>query len=318
MIIQEEQELIQVKDIVLKTYNLGKKYNGNLAVNNVNVEIKQGDIYGLVGKNGAGKTTLLRMICGLTMQSYGEIELFKETTDKGFNRSRKRTGCIIETPSFFPYLSARKNMEYYRIQRGIADKGCVEDVLKIVGLGDTGNKKFKNFSLGMKQRLGFALAMMASPDLLILDEPINGLDPTGIVEFRDILLKLNRERNTTIIISSHILSELSQLATCYGFIHNGELIEQISSKDLDEKCKNCLLMRMNDTQKASVIIEKQLGSTRYEVLNDNQIKLYEYLDTPEIVVEALVKNGVMLSTITRVGANLENYFIDLIGGNQHA
>lgn len=307
-----------MNEIVLKTIGLSKKYHNTIAVNNVDMVIKQGDIYGLVGKNGAGKTTLIRMICGLTMPTSGEIELFNETSIDGLNKSRMRSGCIIETPSFFPYLSAEKNLEYYRIQRGIAEKDCIKNVIKIVGLKDTGNKKFKNFSLGMKQRLGLALAIMASPDLLVLDEPINGLDPTGIVEFRDILLRLNKEKNTTIIISSHILSELAQLATTYGFINNGEFIEQISAKELDEKCKSCLLMKVNNTEKASVIIEKQLGSTRYEVINNNQIRLYEYLNTPEVVVEALVKNGVMLSTISQIGSNLESYFIDLVGGNENA
>ncbi len=301
-------------ETVLKTKNITKKYNSHIAVNNVNIDVKQGDIYGLVGKNGAGKTTLLRTISGLTMPSNGEIEMFHETSKDGLNKARKRTGCIIETPSFFPYLSARKNLEYYRMQKGIVEKNCVDDALKAVGLEDTGRKKFKNFSLGMKQRLGLAFAIMGSPDLLILDEPINGLDPTGIVEIRELLLKLNRERNITIIISSHILGELSQIATVYGFIHKGELVEQISSKELEEKCRSCLSIKVNDTGKATVIIENQLDCSKYEVLNNNEIRLYEYIDTPEIVAKALINGGVMISSINQVGANLENYFIDLIGG----
>lgn len=304
--------------VVLRTNSLSKRYHNSLAVDNANMIINQGDIYGLVGKNGAGKTTLIRMICGLSMPTSGEIELFNETSVDGLNKTRMRTGCIVETPSFFPYLSAEKNLEYYRIQRGIPGKDCIKEALRIVNLNDTGRKKFKNFSLGMKQRLGLALAIMASPDLLVLDEPINGLDPTGIVEFREILLRLNREKNTTIIISSHILSELSQLATRYGFINNGRFVEQISAKELDEKCRSCILIKVNNTEKASVVIEEQLGCTKYEVINNNQIRLYELIDTPEIVGEALVKNGVMLSAIGQVGANLENYFIDLIGGNHNA
>lgn len=307
-----------MKEIVLRTRDLTKKYHDHPAVNNVNIEIKQGDIYGLVGKNGAGKTTLLRMVSGLTTPSSGEIELFNETSESGLDKSRMRTGCIIETPSFFPYLSAEKNLEYYRIQRGIVEKECVGWALKIVGLEDVGKKKFKNFSLGMKQRLGLALTIMASPDLLFLDEPINGLDPTGIVEFREILLKLNREKNTTIIISSHILGELSQLATSYGFINNGELIEQISSKELKEKCRQCLSIRVDNTGKASVIIEKQLGVNKYEVRNDNEIRLYDYINKPEIVVKALINGEVMVSSINQLGANLEDYFINLIGGAHHA
>lgn len=305
-------------DTILKTKNLTKKYHNQLAVNNVNMEIKQGDIYGLVGKNGAGKTTLLRMISGLTMPSSGEIDLFNETSSQGLNKSRMRTGAIIETPSFFPYLSARKNLEYYRIQRGIAEKDSIDYALKIVGLHDTGNKKFKNFSLGMKQRLGLALTIMSSPDILILDEPINGLDPTGIVEFREILLKINRERNTTILISSHILSELSQLATTYGFIHNGVFLEQLSSEELSNKCRKALAIKVSDTAKAAAIIERELGSSEYEILNDNEIKLYDLMNVPEKVSKVLINNNIMLYSMSSEGVNLENYFINLIGGGHNA
>lgn len=194
----------------------------------------------------------------------------------------------------------------------------MDEIIKAVNLEDAGNKKFKNFSLGMKQRLGLALALMANPDLLILDEPINGLDPTGIVEFREILLKLNKERNTTIIISSHILGELSQMATMYGFINKGELVEQISSKELQEKCKRCLSIKVKNVEKATVIIEKELKCKNYIVLNDNEIRLHEHIDTPEIVAQALVCNGVMLCSMNQIGANLESYFINLIGGVHNA
>lgn len=302
----------------MRTKNITKKYKNHAAVNNVNMEVKQGDIYGLIGKNGAGKTTLLRVISGLTVPQSGEIEMFHETSPDGLNKARMRTGCMIETPSFFPYLSARKNLEYYRIQKGIVEKNCVDDALKTVGLEDAGRKKYKNFSLGMKQRLGLAFAIMGNPDLLILDEPINGLDPTGIVEFRELLLKLNRERNVTIIISSHILGELSQIATVYGFIHKGELVEQVSAKELGERYKRCLSIKVNDTGKATVIIENQLDSNKYQVLNNNEIRFYEYVDTPEIVTKTLVNGGVMVSSINQIGANLENYFIELIGGTHNA
>lgn len=307
-----------MNDIVLKTKNITKKYRKHIAVNNVNLEIEQGEIYGLIGKNGAGKTTLLRMITGLTMPSNGEIELFGETSESKLNKSRMRTGSIIETPCFFPYLSAEKNLEYYRIQRGIVEKNIVADTLRKVNLHDTGNKKFKNFSLGMKQRLGLALAIMASPDMLILDEPINGLDPTGIVEFREILLKLNREKGVTIIISSHILSELSQMATSYGFIHNGELMEQISAKDLEDKCKSFLSVKVDNTEKATVIIEEKLNCNKYDVRNGNEIRLYELINKPEILAEALISNGVKLYSLNQNSANLEDYFINLIGGNINA
>lgn len=305
-------------EVIMKTKNLTKKYGSQLAVNNVNIEIKSGDIYGLIGKNGAGKTTLLRMISGLTVPTRGEIELFGETSTEGLNSSRGKTGAIVETPSFFPYLSAKKNLEYYRIQRGIVEKDSVEAALKLVGLNDTGKKKFKNFSLGMKQRLGLAAAIMGNPDFLILDEPINGLDPTGIVEFRELLLKLNREKNITIIISSHILGELSQIATNYGFINNGELIEQISTEEIEERCRRSLSIRVNDSKKATVIIEEQLKCKDYEVRNNNEIRLFKLIDTPEIVVKTLVENGIMIYSVNEVGENLENYFINMIGGNQDA
>ncbi|MCY6960409.1 ATP-binding cassette domain-containing protein [Clostridium brassicae] len=307
-----------MSEVVLRTKKLTQKYRNHLAVNNVNIEIKQGEIYGLVGKNGAGKTTLLRMISGLAIPSSGEIEMFNEISQKGLEKSRMRTGCMIETPSFFPYLSAKKNLEYYRIQRGIAEKKCVDEVLQFVGLEDVGTKKFKNFSLGMKQRLGLALALMASPDFLILDEPINGLDPAGIVEFRELLSKMNKEKNITIIISSHILGELSQLATTYGFINNGKFIEQISAKKLEEKCKRCISIRVDNIEKATTIIEKELGCSEYEVLNGNEIRLYEKIDIPGIINKTLVDNGVMVSSINQVGVNLEDYFMNLIGGAHHA
>ncbi len=304
-------------DIILKTKKLTKKYGKDFAVNNVDLELKQGDIYGLVGKNGAGKTTILRMISGLSIPTSGEIELFNEISKAGLNNSRSKIGCMIETPSFFKYLSAKKNLEYYRLQRGVVEKECVDEAIKMVGLEEAGKKKFKNFSLGMKQRLGLALAIMTSPDLLILDEPTNGLDPTGIIELRELLLKFNRERNTTIIISSHILSELSQLANTYGFINKGEFVEQISAKNLEEKCRRHLLIKVDDTSKATVIIENKLGVMEYEVLNRNEIRLYQHIDTPEIVSEALINNGIKLFSINNSGVNLEEYFVNLIGGNKH-
>lgn len=307
-----------MSETVLRTQNITKMYGSNLAVDHVNVEIKQGEIYGLVGKNGAGKTTLLRIISGLALQNSGELELFSKVSEKDLGKARSRTGCIIEIPSFFPYLSAKKNLEYYRIQRGIAGKECIDEALELVKLSDIGSKKFKNFSLGMKQRLGLALAIMGSPDLLILDEPINGLDPMGIVEFRDILKRLSSEKNTTILISSHILSELSQIATNYGFIDNGKLIKQISAKEIAEKCKHCISIKVNDTGKAAVILEKELHCTDYEVLNSNEIRVFKYIDTPEVITQAFVNNGVMVSSLNQIGANLENYFIDLIGGNHNA
>ena len=223
----------------------------------------------------------------------------------------------MEIPSFYPYLTARQNLEYYRIQRGIPGKNCVEEALELVNLTDTGKKKFKTFSLGMKQRLGLALALMNQPEYLLLDEPINGLDPEGIVEFRELLLRLNRERQTTILISSHILSELSALATHYGFIEKGKVLETISGADLREKCRECLELTVDDAPRAARVLEQQLGTRDYEVLPGNQLRVYAFLDDPQTVNRTLLEQGVGLISTQQKDSNLEDYFLNLIGGRHH-
>ena len=307
-----------MKEIVLRTKQLTKIYNTKPAVDKVNMYLKKGEIYGLVGKNGAGKTTLIRMVTGLANIHSGEIELFGKTHIDDMHKERMRTGVVIETPAFYPYLSARKNLEYYRIQRGIAGKECIDEVLQYVGLEDVGNKKFKEFSLGMKRRLGLALAIMGSPDLLILDEPTNGLDPEGIVKFREILQKLNRERGTTILISSHILGELSKFATCYGFMKEGKLIEEITARDLEERCKHHLLLKVDDPERASVLLEEELDCHEYEIHPGNELKVFAYLDRPEIITKILVTGGILVSDIRTVGTSLEQYFMELMGGDYYA
>ncbi len=306
-----------MKENVLATRNISKKYGNKLAVDNVTMTVKKGDIYGLVGKNGAGKTTLIRMALSLTSPTDGDFELFNANNEADRIKAHTRVGCIVETPAFYPYLTAKQNLEYYRIQRGIVDKNCVDEALNLVGLSDTGKKKFKGFSLGMKQRLGLALAIMGSPDFLVLDEPINGLDPMGIKEIRDLLLKLNRIKNTTILISSHILGELSQLATCYGFINEGKLIQEISAQELEDNCKHCLALKVDDAECAAAILEEKLECKDYEVLNNNLIKVYAYLDEPHVVNKALLNAGVIVSSFERVGSSLEEYFLELIGGEKN-
>ena len=305
-----------MKDNILVTRNLCKKYGKNFAIKNLNINVKKGDIYGLVGKNGAGKTTLIRMALSMSEITSGEVELFGATNEKDRIKEHVKIGAMIETPSFYPYLSAKENLEYYRIQRGLAGKECVNEALEIVGLSDVGKKKFKGFSLGMKQRLGIALAIMGNPDFLILDEPINGLDPIGIKEVRDMLIKLNKLKGTTILMSSHILGELSQLATCYGFINDGELIEEISVEQLEDKCKHYLAIKVDNAEKATTILEENLKCKDYEVLNNNSIRVYGYLEEPELVSKALFSGGVIISSLERVGSNLEEYFLSLIGGNK--
>lgn len=305
-----------MKDDVIVLNNVEKSFKGVRVIDRINLNIKKGNIYGLVGENGAGKSTLLKLITGLMPQTEGSIEIFNDGKD--LDRARSRIGSLIESPVFYPYMSARKNLEYYRIQKGIIDRDIVDTTLEKVGLKDVGKKKYSKFSLGMKQRLGIALALIDSPEILILDEPINGLDPTGIVELRDILLDLNREKKMTIIISSHILGELSQIATDYIFIKEGSLLEEISSKRLSEKCRDYIAIEVNDIDKATVLIENELGSLDYKVNNNGTIQLYDFVDRVDFVVEVLYENGIKIKSITPMGTSLESYYIDLIGGRLDA
>lgn len=304
-------------EYVLVTRALTKRYGAAAAVDGVDLAVEKGQIYGLVGRNGAGKTTIIRMLTAQTVPTTGEIELFGQATEKGLATARARTGAMVETPSFYPYLTARENLEYYRRQRGIPGAQCVDRALEQVGLHDAGKKKFKQFSLGMKQRLGLALALMNHPDLLLLDEPINGLDPEGIVEFRNILLELNRQRETTILISSHILSELSNIATHYGFLDGGQMLEQVSAARLREKCRACLQLTVDDAAQAALVLEQELGIRDYEVLPGNLLRLYDRLDRPQTVTAALMGAGVALIGAENKNANLEDYFLGLIGGVRH-
>ncbi|MEQ2455722.1 ABC transporter ATP-binding protein [Flavonifractor hominis] len=303
---------------VLVTHGLTKRYGNRPVVDRVDLSVEKGQIYGLVGRNGAGKTTLIRMVTGQTVPSGGELSLFGASGGRELSAMRAHTGVMVETPSFYPYLTARQNLEYYRIQRGIPGDRVVDQVLEEVDLAGTGKKTFKNFSLGMKQRLGLALALMNRPDFLLLDEPINGLDPEGIVEFRNLLLRLNEEQQTTILISSHILPELANLATCYGFIDNGVMLEQISAQALQEKCRACIEVRVDDVSQAALVLERELEVRDYEVLPGNLIRLYCFLDQPHTVARVLVEGGVALQSIESRGANLEDYFLSMIGGVRHA
>lgn len=306
-----------MREVILSTRNLTKKYNNISAVSNINLEIRQGAIYGLVGKNGAGKTTLLRLLTGQAFKSEGIITMFDESSEEALNRCRKRIGAIIEAPSFYSYLTAEQNLEYYRMQRTIPGKQCVRQALEEVGLANTGKKKYKSFSLGMKQRLGLALALMNKPEILLLDEPINGLDPFGIVEIRNLLLKLNQEKNITIVISSHILTELSNLVTDYGFIEKGAMVKQLSAEQLTKECNRYLELKVDKVELMTALLEKKLGCTSYKVTPDYAIHIYEYLKQPSKISELAVNNGISLNSITVKEINLENYFIHLVGGTSN-
>ena len=303
-----------MKKVVLKTYNITKKYGEQLAVDNVNMTIKKGDIYGFIGQNGAGKTTLIRLITGLIHKSGGEIELLGANEENELNKARTMVGSLIETPSFYTNMTARENLEVSRLVRNIPGKKCIDEVLELVGLKDVEKKKVKNFSLGMRQRLGIANALMGNPKLLILDEPINGLDPMGIVEIRELLKKINKEKDMTILISSHILSELSELATTYGIISNGKLIEEITAKQLSKKCRQYIDLKVDNTARAVILLERELGISNYEVLEDSNIKVFSNLDNVGEVNSLLSRSGIIVESISVKGENLEEYFMNKVGG----
>ncbi|RHW66702.1 ABC transporter ATP-binding protein [Clostridium botulinum] len=304
-----------MSEYILKTTNLSKKYKKDFVVNNLNISIKRGEIYGFIGENGAGKTTFIRMITGLVAPTNGEIKLFSKEKGDELGNVRKRIGALIERPAFYPYMTAYENLEAFRIEKGIPGKECIDKILKSVGLYEDKNKKLKNFSLGMKQKLALAIALLGDPEFLILDEPINGLDPMGIKEVRELLKKLNKEKNITMLISSHILGELYQLATCYGIIHKGKLMEQITLKELDEKCKRSLSIKVDDVNKAATILETELSTNNFKVLPDGTIRLYDYVDNSRLVSSTLTKANIIIDQIMPNDSNLEEYFINLVGGD---
>lgn len=300
--------------MICKTIQLDKRYKKQDVLCDINIEIKRGEIYGLIGENGAGKTTLMKIISGLSFATDGELELFEKKEPHALVKSRRKIGCMIEGPALNLNLTAYQNLNAHRIQQGIPGTTCIKDVMKKVNLEEVGHKKVKHFSLGMKQRLGLAIALLSDPQLLILDEPINGLDPTGMIEFRDILMKLNTEQKTTIIISSHILSELHKLATSYGIIHQGKLLQQLTAQVLDEKCKKHIYLKIEQTDLAICLLEKQLGIKQYEVLPHQCIKIYEALDQSKEINKLLAEHELYAEEITVRGDSLESYFSKVIGG----
>ena len=300
-------------EFIVKSQKLNKRYGETIALKNVDIAIKRGSIYGLVGNNGAGKTTFLKIISGLTAADSGTFSLLGADNAAGYRSVRKRTGAIIENPGFYPKMTAKQNLEYYRIQRGIPGKETVDELLCLVGLEHAAKKKFASLSLGMKQRLGIAIALMGEPELLILDEPINGLDPMGIIEIRKLLLKLNQEKNVTILISSHILTELENVATDYGFLNKGELVEEVAAEKLKEKCRTFLEVKVTDAAAYAALLETELLCSNYKVLPGNCIHILEHVDRVSDYSALAVKHDIGLLAFEMKEINLENYYMNLIG-----
>ncbi|MBY6879609.1 ABC transporter ATP-binding protein [Clostridium botulinum] len=303
---------------ILKTYNLTRKYGTTAVVDNINMNIKKGEIYGFLGRNGAGKTTTLRMIMGLISPTKGEYELFGKKM--GDREVFGRIGAIIETPGFYPNLTARENLDIHRRLMGIPNKEYVDEALEIVGLTnyDIKKKKVKKYSLGMKQRLGVARALLHKPELLILDEPTNGLDPVGIKEMRETLLDLNKKKEITILVSSHILGEIQQLATKIGIIHNGKLLEEIDYKSFEKKNRHYINLRVGNDERAVTILEKSMNIKDYEVTEPNKIRIYEMLDKSNDIAKKMISEGVDVYEVNVMNDTLEDYFVRLTGGGQGA
>ncbi len=299
-------------EYVLTTNSLCKQYKHFKALHGLSMHVPKGSIYGFVGKNGAGKTTLIRLICGLQNPTSGDYCLYGIRSDqREIVKSRRRIGAVVETPSIYLELSAKDNLkEQYRVL-GLPSFDGIDDLLKLVGLEDTGQKKVKNFSLGMRQRLGIAVALSGDPDFLVLDEPVNGLDPQGIIEIRELILKLNRERQITVLISSHMLDELSRLATHYGFIDKGQMIKEISADELKAACRKCTRLEVSDIQALVRVLD--CINVEYTVLSDTCADVFATVAVSSLALQLAKENCEILSVQDR-DESLESYYVSLIGG----
>ncbi|MCI9008743.1 MAG: ATP-binding cassette domain-containing protein [Lachnospiraceae bacterium] len=301
-------------EYVLQTRALGKRYGSLCALKDLTMHVPKGAIYGFVGKNGAGKTTLIRVVCGLQKPSAGEYTLYGErNSSRGIHKARRRVGAVVETPSVYLDMTAKDNLkEQYRIL-GLPSFEDIPQLLDLVGLSDTGKKKAKHFSLGMRQRLGIAMALAGDPDLLVLDEPANGLDPQGIVEIRELLLKLNRERQITVLISSHILDELSRLATHYGFIDRGHMVREISAEELESVCRKCTCVEVTDIKALARVLDAM--GMEYQILSGQTADIYAKVPITKLAL-ALWEEGCELVSIQEREESLESYYINLVGGGR--
>ena len=303
-------------DYVLTTDLLSRQYGRFKALDGLTMRVPKGSIYGLVGRNGAGKTTLIRVICGLQTPTSGAYALYGiDSRNVNIFKARRRMGAVVETPSIYLDMTAEDNLkQQYRVL-GLPSFEGVPELLALVGLEDTGRKKAKNFSLGMKQRLGIAIALAGDPDFLVLDEPVNGLDPQGIIEIRELILKLNRERQITVLISSHILDELSRLATHYGFIDGGRMLRELSADELEAACRKCARLTVTDVKALARVLDGM--GVEYRILSDSQTDVYAKVNVSQLTL-ALAQEGCEVSSIEERDESLESYYVNLVGGGRHA
>ncbi len=301
-------------EYILTAESLGKQYRHFKALDSFSIHVPKGSIYGFVGKNGAGKTTFIRLICGLQEPTSGSYTLYGvKNTDPGITKSRRRMGAVVETPSIYLDMTAEDNLkEQYRII-GLPSFDDIPELLRLVGLENTGKKKAKNFSLGMKQRLGIAIALAGSPDFLILDEPVNGLDPQGIIEMRELILKLNQERQITFLISSHILDELSRLATHYGFIDSGHMVRELSARELDAACRKCIRVQVSDIHALTRVLDEM--DIEYNIFSDTMADIFARINVSSLTL-ALAEKGCDVISLTEREESLESFYVNLIGGGK--
>lgn len=302
-------------DYVLSAIGLSKYYRNSKVIDNLTMNVPKGAIYGFVGKNGAGKTTLIRLICGLQEPSTGQYTLYgKKHTDQDIRTARRRMGAVIESPAIYLNMTAEENLKVQYNILGLPSFDGIENLLTLVGLEQTGKKKAKHFSLGMRQRLGIAIALCGDPDFLVLDEPINGLDPKGIIEMRELILNLNREQQITILISSHILDELSRIATHYGFIDRGRILREISAADLEATFRKCIRITVSNMGALTrVLDELQL---EYTVLSEQMADIFGQVQLTDLVLK-LAAQHCDVNSIHEREESLENFYLNMIGGAEH-
>lgn len=297
---------------ILQIENLTKSYQKNIVVDNFSLSVEKGHICGLIGPNGAGKTTIMKILAGLMFQTSGKISFFGRSDN--LEENRKRISFMIEAPIVDPKMTAYDNLAYLRYVRGYPDIKRIYEVLDIVGLADIPKKKAGQFSLGMRQRLGIAMALLSKPEILVLDEPVNGLDPEGIVDIRHILQRLSDEQNITILISSHLLSELSEMCSNFSIINHGKLIENLSSEELMVKCRGHISIKTNDINRTAAVLEDKLSIRNYKVLHGEEIHIFEQLDHIYNISKTLTENGLILTKLYEEGQNLEEYYLEKVGG----
>ena len=303
-------------EFVLETNAVTKRYRSFTALNGLTMRIPKGSVYGFVGRNGAGKTTLIRIICGLQEPTDGSYTLYGvKNTESAVLRSRRRMGAVVESPAIYLGMTAKENIRQQYNVLGIPSDEGAEELLRLVGLDKTGSKTARNFSLGMRQRLGIAVALAGNPDFLVLDEPTNGLDPQGIIEMRELILKLNREQGITVLISSHILDELSRLATHYGFIDNGRMVREMSAEELEACCRKCIRMEVSDTKTLACVLDSM--NAEYRISDEHHADVYAEIPVTSLV-SALAKENCTVKNIKEHDESLESFYMNLVGGERHA